>query len=147
MLTEICHYLKNWFVVDAATGTFSVVDGALASDDVSLSDYLQTGQYYCIDGSVFNDGVHVWDGTETLRTERAFNGKVLAMAVPDEVLSLAQEIETWVTDNAEIINSPYTSESFGGYSYTKESGSGGADGDALSWQSKFGSRLARWRKT
>ena len=39
--------------------------------------------------------------------------------------------------------SPYQSESFGGYSYTKASAS---NGDQVDWKTVFRSRLNRWRK-
>ena len=39
--------------------------------------------------------------------------------------------------------SPYTSESFGDYSYTKATGESGAP---LTWRDVFASRLNAWRK-
>ena len=39
--------------------------------------------------------------------------------------------------------SPYTSESFGGYSYTKATDANGAP---IGWQKAFASRLNKWRK-
>jgi hypothetical protein len=41
--------------------------------------------------------------------------------------------------------SPYVSESFGGYSYTK-SGGYEADGGVNNWVTAFKTRLAQWRK-
>ena len=43
--------------------------------------------------------------------------------------------------------SPFSSESFGGYSYSKAQGYAGEGGGMLNtWQAIFASRLAPWRK-
>jgi glycosyltransferase involved in cell wall biosynthesis len=51
-----------------------------------------------------------------------------------------------VDEYADKLNSPYSSESFGGYSYSKASGTDNHGNDVTSWQSKFASRLNHWRK-
>ena len=73
------------------------------------------------------------------------------MAVPKEVILLATEIELWQAQYGGIDSqnmSPYQSESFGGYSYTKASGnSSDKTGSSVpTWQSVFGARLRRYRK-
>lgn len=143
MLTQICQYLRNWFDQDKVFCTLSVADGALAAENMRLSDILQDGQYYRIVGSVFNDGVHRW-GDLDLSDERPFSGSVWPMAIPPEIISMDTEIEEWITKNADAINSPYQSESFGGYSYSKGYSSGEAQG--VTWQGQFAARLAPWRK-
>jgi hypothetical protein len=66
------------------------------------------------------------------------------MFVPKEVVDLSAEIQDWVSKNADTINSPYQSESFGGYSYTKAvAGTGRVSTD---WQSHFAAKLNRWRR-
>lgn len=147
MLTLICQYLRNYFVRDKVCGKFTVADGEISARGLRLSDFLQDEQYFRIVGSVFNDGVHQF-GVDALRDEREFSGTIYAMAVPPEVVSLADEIEQWCKDNAAAINSPYQSESFGGYSYSKGNyGTGSGDGSvAISWQSQFAPRLSAWRK-
>ena len=47
-----------------------------------------------------------------------------------------------------MVSSPYASESFGGYAYTKASaGQGSADsGGGISWRTPFASELNKWRK-
>lgn len=158
MLTEICQYLRNWFVRDKLTGQFVVTDGVIGyANGVALP--IQTGQYYRIIGSVFNDGVHIY-GTKTvtpsqgepyeelidpLHDEPAFNGAVWTMSMPPAFLALAAEIQDWTTNNATAINSPYNSESFGGYSYTVKSGNS-ATGGGITWQGQFSARLNPWRK-
>lgn len=138
-LTELCQELHNWFDREQHTGTFTIEDGNITAD------FLSDGQYYRIVGSVFSDGVHQYPSSE-LRDE-TFDGAVWALAIPAPVIKLATEIEAWrvkyeAADSAAL--SPFTSESFGGYSYTKGGGSGGSSG--VSWQDAFRAQLNRWRK-
>ena len=140
MLTEICQYLRNWFVRERHSGTYTIKGGSLTTD------FLQDGQCYRIVGSVFNDGVHIYK-SYTLMDE-TFKGEVWGMAVPKEIIDLAREIEDWVKSNQEALNSPYVSESFGGYSYSFGSVGGASSGSSgvPGWQSHFADRLAPWRK-
>jgi hypothetical protein len=70
------------------------------------------------------------------------------MSVPPAVLALAEEIDTWRAANADALSSPYQSESFGGYSYSKASGggAGGSGSAAYGWQDQFAARLAPYRR-
>lgn len=81
-------------------------------------------------------------------TDEEFTGSVWAMAVPPAVIALSVEISNWVDKYGSAVNSPYQSESFGGYNYTKAQGGGAnsASGAPYSWQNVFASRLNRWRK-
>ena len=140
MLTELCKELHNWFEVDKIFGKFDIVDGS-----IDLTDYhVQDGQYFRIIGSIFNDGVYQYPvnnlGDET------FDGAIWLMAVPPAVVQLASEIGAWVGKYNDVINSPYSSESFGGYSYTKANGYADGSGGSTSWQSVFSKRLNQWRK-
>ena len=145
MLTQICQYLRNWFELDHLSGRFMVNGGTMTFEDGSALPLL-TNQYYRVIGSVFNDGVHVF-GTETLTDEPSFYGAIWPMAVPPVVVELANDVQAWVKANSGVLQSPYQSESFGGYSYSLKSGdaSEGAYG-GLSWASQFAARLAPWRK-
>lgn len=143
MLTELCQELKNWFDCDRYFGEFKIDGGS-----IDLGDKLQNGQYFRIIGSVFNDGVYQYPVTGL--TDETFDGAVWAMAIPPVVIALASDIKDWMdkyggADSA--LMSPYNSESFGGYSYSK-SGGGSGDGSSLSgtWQGAFASRMNRWRK-
>ena len=69
-----------------------------------------------------------------------------ALAVPAEFVKLAEDVQAWRESNEKAAQSPYQSESFGGYSYTKASGNAAQGGSALSWQSVFAARLKKWRK-
>lgn len=145
MMTELCLYLKNWFNYNQPMyfGDFKVEDGVLVS--LTVEDMgIQTGQYYRIVGSVFNDGVYK-HGSETLIDE-TFNGAVWLMAVPKDVVQLSLEIADWQSKygGAESENmSPFQSESFNGYSYSKGSSSGSS---VPTWQSVYADRLRRYRK-
>lgn len=146
MLTQVCQYLRNWFERTKYMGEFTIASGAITYADGSTLPLL-SGQYYRIIGSVLNDGVHKNGDTSDVLKDETFYGSVWSMAVPSEVLGLSVEIATWVTANTAIINSPYQSESFGGYTYSLRGGTnstGKATG--ASWQSQFESRLAPWRK-
>ena len=73
---------------------------------------LENGDYYLIEGSRRNDGIHVY-GNQDLRNE-VFSGTVTEICVPDAVLKLLDEINQWQEKNGEAVASPYQSESFGG---------------------------------
>lgn len=152
MLTELCAYLRNYFLrdylnpdADIHHGTFTVSDGQMQA----LS-FLVPGQYFRVIGSVFNDGVWQYapDGEAPAMKDETFNGTIWAMSVPPAVLALAEEIDTWRAANADALSSPYQSESFGGYSYSKASG-GGAGGSgtaAWGWQDQFALQLAPYKR-
>lgn len=143
MLTELCQELKNWFDKDRFFGTFTISGGSIGLSETGI----QNGQYFRIVGSVFNDGVHQYPAAGL--TDETFDGAVWLMAVPQAVITLNQDIMAWQrkygTADSEAM-SPFTSESFGGYSYSKGSGSSGSDGGGVTWQSVFASRLNLWRK-
>lgn len=141
MIEQILDYIHNYFEKEIVYGVFSIKSGR---PDV---DFIQNNQYFRIVGSVFNDGVYKLSDDMSLIDE-TFKGEIWAMAVPPAVVALSSEISAWVNKYGESSNSPYQSESFGGYSYTKKSASGNAnDGnDASDWRSVFRSRLNHWRK-
>lgn len=146
MLTEICQYLHNWFnrKPDGSdypkySGVFEIVNGELDMDD------LAEGQYFRILGSLFNDGVHKFGDA---LTDETFDGEIWSMGIPQDVVKRAEVISEWMekyggADSTAM--SPYQSESFDGYSYSKQQGSS-ASGGGVNWQSVFGADLAPWRK-
>ena len=148
MLTELCGYLRNWFDRAKFIGHFKIENGVIISfDDGDMG--LLNGQYIRIIGSVLNDGVYQYEETIEGLQDEEFDGAVWSLAIPKEVVTLAQEIEAWQAkyggaDSSAM--SPYTSESFGGYTYSKSSG-GSSDGSGQNgWQSVFANRLSQWRK-
>ena len=138
MLEQVLMHLKNWFLVPGGIheGTYTIEDGGITLP------FLANGQYFRICGSVFNDGLHQYPASD-LKAE-TFDGAVWALAVPQAVIELASEIEAWQKKNGDASVSPYQSESFGGYSYSKATDN--ASGGAVTWQSAFRSRLNAWRK-
>ena len=146
MLTQICQYLRNWFERAKYFGEFTVRNNAIVCSNGSTLPLLHN-QYFRVVGSVFNDGVHKYGDFSDILIDETFVGAVWSMAIPPVVVELAEEINTWVSANANALNSPYQSESFGGYSYSLRSGtSPTGDTTGVTWQSQFESRLAPWRK-
>ncbi len=145
-LTELCQELRNWFDRERYFGTFEIRDGGVFAGADALP--LQDGMYFRIIDSFFNDGVHKYPDLE-MRSE-SFTGAVWLMAVPAPVIKLSEDIDAWrakyeATDAASM--SPYMSESFGGYSYSKGSSyTGTGSGGGTSWKSVFNARLNPWRK-
>ena len=141
MLAEICHEINNWFVHTSYTDTFTISDGS-----IELSDMVE-GQYFRIIGSIFNDGVYQYPASNL--TDETFDGAIWGLAIPKDFLDLVAEIETWQAKYGAIDSvamSPYTSESFGGYSYSKNVGSSDGASSSGTWQSTFASRLNKYRR-
>lgn len=132
MLEAVLTHLNNWFCREVYAGTFTVTSGTLALPD------LADGQYFRIVGSVFNDGLH--QSPAAGLTDETFTGAVWALAFPKSVVTLAEEIKAWAAKNQ---LGAYTSESFGGYSYTRATNAKGA---AVGWQDAFAAQLAPYRK-
>ena len=137
MLTEICAELRNYFEVPNGRhfGKFEISGGSIAP-----LDFLQEGQYFRIIGSVFNDGVHQYPASDL--TDEVFHGAVWAMAVPPTLIAISTEIEEYNKSDAGKA-SPFTSESFGGYAYTKATDASGAP---IGWKKAFANRLNQWRR-
>ena len=151
MIDELCQELNNWFDEDPKDGSkrhyfgeFTIQNGELDLSEIGI----QTDQYFRIVGSVFNDGVYQYP-VSGLANE-TFNGAIWTMSIPSRFIALASEIDAWQAKYGGIDStamSPYTSESFGGYSYSKSAGGGSSDGSGqVSWQGVFRSRLNQWRK-
>lgn len=147
MLQQVCEHLHNFFIRSAHPGNYTIADGTLSLP------FLKDGQRFWITGSDLNDGVYTYyadgitndDDTEVagLRAE-SFNGTICAMAVPPAAIALSGEIKNWVEKFGSVIDSPYQSESFNGYSYSKASAGDNTGGPG--WQTHFKSRLDPWRK-
>lgn len=161
MLTEICGYLKNWFTRKADGtnypvfhGSFKVSNGVITWQGGALLPMVE-GQYYRIVGGVLNNGgVFLFhsappsgEASRECPRDEEFEGEVWSMAVPPDVIDLAKEIAAWNELNGKADStalSPYNSESFGGYSYSK--GGTRSGGAGVAWSDVFGSRLTRYKK-
>lgn len=137
MLEQVLRRMNNWFLVDIYEGEFRVENGSITLP------FLLPGQYFRVIGSIFNDGLHQYYMGDLV--DETFTGVVWALAVPNDVVSLANEISEWQEKHGEAAASPFVSESFGGYSYTKKTGNS-ESGAATGWQEAFASRLREWRK-
>lgn len=145
MLSKLCKELNNWFDrgQPRIRGTIEIRDGKIIND--SFISLIQNKQYFRIVGSVFNDGVY--QNIDSLElTDEIFTGAVWLMAIPKDVIDLATEIDAWITEYGDTVNSPFQSESFGGYSYSKANGSSSSGSVNPTWQSVFANQLNRWRK-
>ena len=140
MLDELCAELRNYFVQSESDKHYNkyTVNGGIFTPPL---DFLKDGQYYRVVGSALNDGVYKNDGCGVL-TDEEFDGSIWAMSVPPAVVALAAEIEEYNKSDAGKA-SPFTSESFGGYAYTKATDENGAP---IGWKKAFASRLNKWRK-
>ena len=138
-ITEICAYCRNYFAPKSKrnndeykhSGTFEI-----SGQSISPLDFLEEGQYFRIVGSDLNEGVYCNTAEDLTRLQdEEFSGEIWEMAVPRAFLSMCDDIAAWRAANEAVDSnnmSPFTSESFGGYSYTK-SGSNTADGSNATW--------------
>lgn len=130
--------INNFFVVESKKDTWTIEGGEIALPFVHKS------QYFLIKGSVFNDGVYKLTDDLSL-TDETFDGYVSALAIPPSFLELVNDIEVWQAKNGDTVTSPFQSESFSDYSYTKSSNSSDSEG-SLTWYTAFKDRLSIYRK-
>lgn len=119
MLEQILMEIHNWFRVrDNVNGihpsTYTIENGGIALP------FLKDGQYFRIMGSVFNDGLHRYGPDMKALEDETFDGTIWALAIPKSVIDAAAEAETWMSKNGAVVGSVYSSESFGGYTYSKD---------------------------
>ena len=138
MLEQLLRHLKNYFVAEKYFGVYKIEKGSITLP------FLFEGQYFRIIGSVFNDGIYQYP-VSTL-TDEEFDGAIWALAIPPEIINLADEIKQWQEQYGASANSPYQSESFGGYSYTAKSNNTEENNGSYTWKDAFASRLHVWRK-
>lgn len=140
-LNRLCNELNNFFPRQKIGGKFTIQNNTIELP------FLQSGQYYRIVGSVFNDGVHQYPSSDL--KDEIFTGYIWSMAVPEAVIDLASEVDNWITKYAGTDSpnmSPYSSESFNNYSYSKDSGVS-EDGSANNtWQTVFSGSLKPYRR-
>lgn len=141
MLNKVLRYLNNYFYRFKESGSYKIQDGKIKVK----GDYIQ-GQYIKVQGSYFNDKVikiiSVEEKELTLESvvDENFEGVIYSLAIPTELLELVTEIEEFETNNKKSI---YTSESFGNYSYSKNTNK---DGNVATWKDVFAVDLRGYRK-
>ena len=151
-ITEVCQEVRNYFAPAGKKNDLSYIHSGtftISGHTVSPLDFIAEGQYFRICGSAMNDGVY--ENTERGRealTDETFEGQIWEMSVPRAFLALCAEIQQWrnANESADSANmSPYQSESFAGYSYSKGA-SNGQGGNSVTWAQQFDKRLVAWRR-
>lgn len=147
MLSEICAEIKNYFVYenDKHIGDWTIKDGVITPSIDFPTDYIR------IVGSRLNDGVHKLSDDEDVLVDETFHGAIWIMSPPNHFLALVDEIKSWQEMNGSVNSqnmSPFQSESFGGYSYSKGSTNSNSSGASSvpTWQSQYASRLKLYRR-
>lgn len=144
-LEQVLWHIHNWFAYDELDVRCAISDGQLPAS-VSIPE----GAWYRIQGSLLNDGLHQHPAADLM--DETFDGTITVCAIPNALLSVVEEIEDWQLHYSEArrkaLSSPYSSESFDGYSYTTKdfSGANSASGGLSGWQAAFASDLNPWRK-
>ena len=137
MLYETMQEVNNYFIKERIAGNFQIEDGQINNEEVL--EKVQDGQYLLITGSVFNDGVVKYN-FDTL-TDESFKGSICLLKIPTSFIKLVEDIEKFNEENDK--NLTMKSESFGGYSYTRNTD---RDGNPITWQQCFFNRLNHYRK-
>ena len=125
----------------------------IANGSITLP-FLLSGQRFRIKGSALNDGVYTYG--ETVKNDdntaaaglkaETFTGEIWAMYPPKAALDAAAKASEWLEKYGEALSGPYTSESFGGYSYSKGATSESDGMPSGTWYGVPKSLLAQWRK-
>lgn len=143
MIGEICAEIKNYFVYknDIHIGDWVISNGQISPVLVLPTDYIR------IVGSRLNDGVH--KVSEMSLVDESFHGGIWIMSPPADFLALVEEISAWQEKNGGVDSaamSPFQSESFGGYSYSKSSGNSSDGSSSPTWQNAYATRLSGYRR-
>lgn len=141
MIEQVCAFIHNYFIHGQERGVFAIQDGRITLP------FLLAGQYFRIQGSRLNDGVHQYPADDL--NDETFEGTISEMRPPKRFLAIVSEIELWNAKYAGKMQSPFQSESFKGYSYTLKSGSDESSGggpSAQAWQKVFAGQLNEWRR-
>ena len=125
---QLCAHANNWFEDKKIIGDIEISGGRL---NVDTENY----KYIRIIGSNDNDGVY--EVSQMTLTDESFDGAVWLLKIPKPFVELSSKIAAWMEANGG--KELYQSESFGGYSYTRNP-------DSLTWQGAFKSEIDQWRK-
>lgn len=91
------------------------------------------------------DGAEPEEGLTDTGVDEVFFGSVSLCALPASFLALVNDMEAWQAKYGDAISSPFQSESFGGYSYSKSSGAATESGTATVW-TQFAEALAPYKR-
>lgn len=146
ILEQVLWHIHNWFEREQIPVSTCCIDDGSLPTSISIPE----GAWYRIQGSLLNDGLHQHPAADLM--DETFDGTITVCAIPNALLSVVEEIEDWQLHYSEArrkaLSSPYSSESFDGYSYTAKdfSGASSASGGLTGWQAAFASQLNPWRK-
>ena len=148
---DLCLECRNFFAPASKKFDRSFIHNGsftIQNNEIQPLDFLRDGQYFRIVGSAVNDGVYAktTEGMSMLQDE-TFTGQIWEMSVPKPFLELLRVISEWqeINEKAKSENmSPFTAESFAGYSYQK--GSSQKSGNSVSWQEQFQKQLSQYRR-
>ncbi len=140
MIGEICAYVRNYFLGSDPRRNIHSGEYVISGGELAPLDFLKDGQYFRIVGSALNDGVYRYPVADL--ADETFTGSVWAMEVTPSFVALADEIKAFCESDAGKA-SPFVSESFGGYSYTKAAD---ANGVPITWEKVFAAKLNKYRR-
>lgn len=155
MLEQLCAQLHNFFERHPVSHERMIYPGEYTIEDGSITlPFLLSGQRFRIKGSALNDGVYTYgsyimdddaSGRVSLKDE-TFTGEIWAMYPPKAAIEAAATASAWLAKYGDTFTGPYTSESFGGYSYSKGATSDADGMPAGTWYGVPKSLLNQWRK-
>lgn len=133
----VMRYVNNFFEVSEFSGEFTIADHKLL-----LPEELPADTFIAVKGSLFNDGVHLLNVLHQFKADETFKGVVYILHPPEGFIEICDAIAAYDEKNP---TGAYVSESFGGYSYNRGSGSS-ETGTASPWQQAFGVALRPYRR-
>jgi hypothetical protein len=138
-LTRICAKLKNHFLRNKYEGEFTLVSGTAPLE-------LLDGQFFVIVNSNLNDGVFQNTAESLAKIQpETFTGRIWTMKVPVDFLELVEDIDMLNAKVEELglLDKGYASESFGGYTYSLQSG---APAYMQEWLRRINSGMSMYQK-
>lgn len=138
-LTRICAKLKNHFLRNKYEGEFTLVSGTAPLE-------LLDGQFFVIVNSNLNDGVFQNTAESLAKIQpETFTGRIWTMKVPVDFLELVEDIDRLNAKVEELglLDKGYASESFGGYTYSLQSG---APAYMQEWLRRINSGMSMYQK-
>lgn len=136
MLFEAMSYCKNWFVTEIHKGNISIQDNTINLNGKEFTPNAYTDFLRLIGG---HTNEQMFDSSKVLENDE-FEGEIWELAPPQEFIKLCDKIREWNDENKP---NDKTSESFGGYSYSKATNNNGVP---LTWQDVFAKELRAYKK-
>lgn len=145
MLEAVLMHMNNWFDRDGRrywhveSGELSIEGGSL----LGAGGWLAEGQYFRIEGSRLNDGLHQHPADDL--HDEVFEGRAYELRIPAAVVELAERIGEWEQANGEASRGLYASQSVPTLSVTMREDIAAPNG-LTGWQAAFAGELKRWKK-